>query len=115
MDRDVALATTLALVFSESFDHATVTGQDFIRWAKNLVLEVVCKATKTKRAGQDLRRLKFLYAVRPVPLHVLTGLVPKHGSTLTSLPGLHRWTTTNPMILPRLRISCTGPSKLRPR
>ena len=60
MRTDTALATTLVLAFSESWDQHTSTGIEHLRGAKVLVNQALTKHRQDTLSGQDLVRLKFL-------------------------------------------------------
>ncbi|CAL3972975.1 unnamed protein product [Diplocarpon coronariae] len=57
---DTALATTLALAFSESWDQHISTGIEHLRGAKILVNQALISHKKHRLAGDDLARLRFL-------------------------------------------------------
>ncbi|KAF2136581.1 uncharacterized protein K452DRAFT_313081 [Aplosporella prunicola CBS 121167] len=57
---ETAIATTLALAFSESWDQHTSTGIDHIKGAKILVNQALIKHQRAPLMGQELTRLKFL-------------------------------------------------------
>ncbi|KAF2083283.1 hypothetical protein K490DRAFT_52067 [Saccharata proteae CBS 121410] len=57
---DAAIATTLALAFSESWDLHTSTGINHIKGAKLLVSKALMEHRQTPLAGEDLSRLRFL-------------------------------------------------------
>jgi Fungal specific transcription factor domain len=60
MRTDAALATTLALAFSESWDQHISTGIEHLRGARVLVDQAVIKHKQHALSGEDLARLKFL-------------------------------------------------------
>jgi hypothetical protein len=60
MRPDTALATTLALAFSESWDQHISTGIEHLRGAKILVNQALLRHKKRQLVGVDLARLKFL-------------------------------------------------------
>ena len=60
MRTDTALATTLVLAFSESWDQHISTGIEHLRGAKILVNQALIAHQKRKLTGDDLARLKFL-------------------------------------------------------
>ncbi|MCJ1483497.1 hypothetical protein MMC06_003665 [Schaereria dolodes] len=60
MRTDTALATTLALAFSESWDVHVKTGIEHLRGAKVLVSQALTKHKQNSLTGDDLTRLKFL-------------------------------------------------------
>lgn len=60
MRTDTALATTLVLAFSESWDVHISTGIEHLRGARVLVNQALTKHTKRPLGGDDLARLKFL-------------------------------------------------------
>ena len=60
MRTDTALATTLVLAFSESWDQHISTGIEHLRGAKILVNQALVSHKKRKLTGDDLARLKFL-------------------------------------------------------
>lgn len=60
MRTDTALATTLVLAFSESWDQHISTGIEHLRGAKILVNQALIKHGKRSLVGDDLARLKFL-------------------------------------------------------
>lgn len=60
MRRDEALATTLALAFSESWDQHISTGIEHLRGARILVTQALAESRKKALRGEDLARLKFL-------------------------------------------------------
>ncbi|RDW67009.1 putative acriflavine sensitivity control protein ACR-2 [Coleophoma crateriformis] len=60
MRTDTALATTLVLAFSESWDQHISTGIEHLRGAKILVNQALIKHNKRNLVGDDLARLKFL-------------------------------------------------------
>ncbi|KAM3065002.1 hypothetical protein ACMFMG_001210 [Clarireedia jacksonii] len=60
MRTDTALATTLVLAFSESWDQHISTGIEHLRGAKILVNQALIKHSKKSLVGDDLARLKFL-------------------------------------------------------
>jgi len=60
MRTDTALATTLVLAFSESWDQHISTGIEHLRGAKILVNQALVSHKKNKLSGDDLARLKFL-------------------------------------------------------
>ncbi|KAL1614857.1 hypothetical protein SLS54_009411 [Diplodia seriata] len=57
---DTAIATTLALAFSESWDQHTSTGIDHIKGAKILVHQALIRHQRSPVQGDELARLKFL-------------------------------------------------------
>lgn len=57
---DTALATTLVLAFSESWDQHISTGIEHLRGAKILVNQALIQHKKRPLIGDDLARLKFL-------------------------------------------------------
>ncbi|KAK0661807.1 Lysine biosynthesis regulatory protein LYS14 [Lasiodiplodia hormozganensis] len=57
---DTAIATTLALAFSESWDQHTSTGIDHIKGAKILVHQALIRHQRSPVHGDELARLKFL-------------------------------------------------------
>ncbi|KIM98663.1 hypothetical protein OIDMADRAFT_181944 [Oidiodendron maius Zn] len=60
MRLDTALATTLALAFSESWDQHISTGIEHLRGARVLVNRILVSHKKRNFIGDDLARLKFL-------------------------------------------------------
>ena len=60
MRTDTALATTLVLAFSESWDQHISTGIEHLRGAKILVNQALVSHKKRNLSGDDLARLKFL-------------------------------------------------------
>lgn len=60
MRTDTALATTLVLAFSESWDQHISTGIEHLRGAKILVNQALVSHRKQNLSGDDLARLKFL-------------------------------------------------------
>jgi hypothetical protein len=60
MRTDTALATTLVLAFSESWDQHISTGIEHLRGAKILVNQALVSHKKQNLSGDDLARLKFL-------------------------------------------------------
>lgn len=60
MRTDTALATTLVLAFSESWDQHISTGIEHLRGARILVNQALIKHNKRAQTGQDLARLRFL-------------------------------------------------------
>ncbi len=60
MRTDAAIATTLALAFSESWDQHISTGIDHIRGARVLVNQAISTHRQSPFQGEDLARLKFL-------------------------------------------------------
>ena len=60
MRTDVALATTLALAFSESWDQHISTGIEHLRGAKILVNQALARHKQNALNQEDLERLKFL-------------------------------------------------------
>jgi Fungal specific transcription factor domain len=60
MRTDIALATTLVLAFSESWDQHISTGIEHLRGARILVNQALVKHRTTPLGGDDLARLKFL-------------------------------------------------------
>jgi len=60
MRTDTALATTLALAFSESWDQHISTGIEHLRGARALVRQALARHYRHGLAGEDLARLKFL-------------------------------------------------------
>jgi len=60
MRTDTALATTLVLAFSESWDQHISTGIEHLRGAKILVNQALVSHKKQALCGDDLARLKFL-------------------------------------------------------
>ncbi|EME48831.1 hypothetical protein DOTSEDRAFT_67777 [Dothistroma septosporum NZE10] len=60
MDDMTAIATALALGFSESWEDLTSTGNTHIKGAQALVKRVLEEHQMNPRRGDDLRRLKFL-------------------------------------------------------
>lgn len=61
MRTDTALATTLALAFSESWDVHVSTGIEHLRGAKILVNQAVTRHRQNSLGADELVRLKFLY------------------------------------------------------
>ncbi|EOD45401.1 c6 finger domain-containing protein [Neofusicoccum parvum] len=57
---DTAIATTLALAFSETWDQHTSTGIDHIKGAKILVHQALIRHQRSPVQGDELARLKFL-------------------------------------------------------
>ena len=60
MRTDTALATTLVLAFSESWDQHVCTGIEHLRGAKILVNQALDMHRQNALSGQELVRLKFL-------------------------------------------------------
>jgi hypothetical protein len=60
MRTDTALATTLVLAFSESWDQHISTGIEHLRGARILVNQALVAHKKRNLIGDDLARLKFL-------------------------------------------------------
>lgn len=60
MRTDTALATTLVLAFSESWDQHISTGIEHLRGAKILVNRALAEHHRHRLRGDDLARLKFL-------------------------------------------------------
>jgi hypothetical protein len=60
MRTDTALATTLALAFSESWDQHNSTGIEHLRGAKILVNQALISHKKRNLSGDDFARLRFL-------------------------------------------------------
>ena len=60
MRTDTALATTLVLAFSESWDQHISTGIEHLRGARILVNQALVSHKKRNVSGDDLARLKFL-------------------------------------------------------
>ncbi|CAG8974651.1 hypothetical protein HYALB_00010747 [Hymenoscyphus albidus] len=60
MRTDTALATTLVLAFSESWDQHVSTGIEHLRGAKILVYQALESHRKKNLTGDDLSRLRFL-------------------------------------------------------
>ncbi|KAG9233746.1 fungal-specific transcription factor domain-containing protein [Amylocarpus encephaloides] len=60
MRTDTALATTLVLAFSESWDQHISTGIEHLRGAKILVNQALISHRKNNLSGDDLSRLRFL-------------------------------------------------------
>lgn len=60
MRTDTALATTLVLAFSESWDQHISTGIEHLRGAKILVNQALISHQKKNLTGDDLSRLRFL-------------------------------------------------------
>ncbi|KAH0541804.1 hypothetical protein FGG08_003759 [Glutinoglossum americanum] len=60
MRTDAALATTLALAFSESWDQHISTGIEHLRGARILVNQALVKHKECPPSGEDYARLKFL-------------------------------------------------------
>ncbi|KAI9763405.1 MAG: hypothetical protein M1840_000536 [Geoglossum simile] len=60
MRTDAALATTLALAFSESWDQHISTGIEHLRGARVLIDRAVIKHKQHALTGEDFARLKFL-------------------------------------------------------
>ncbi|MCJ1387313.1 hypothetical protein MMC18_000154 [Xylographa bjoerkii] len=58
---DTALATTLVLAFSESWDVHISTGIEHLRGAKVLVNQALTRHRQNSLDGEDLIRLRFLY------------------------------------------------------
>ncbi|MCJ1476202.1 hypothetical protein MMC13_004868 [Lambiella insularis] len=61
MRTDTALATTLVLAFSESWDIHVSTGIEHLRGAKVLVDQAMTKHRQNRMNGEELVRLRFLY------------------------------------------------------
>lgn len=61
MRTDTALATTLALAFSESWDVHVSTGIEHLRGAKILVNQVLTRHRQNSLGADELVRIKFLY------------------------------------------------------
>jgi len=61
MRTDTALATTLALAFSESWDVHVSTGIEHLRGAKILVNQALTRHRQNAIGAEELVRLKFLY------------------------------------------------------
>lgn len=57
---DTALATTLALAFSDSWDQHISTGTEYLRGAKTLVNKALTEHRQKAFKTEDLERLKFL-------------------------------------------------------
>lgn len=57
---DTALATTLALAFSDSWDQHISTGTEYLRGAKTLVNQALTEHRQKAFKTEDLDRLKFL-------------------------------------------------------
>ncbi|TVY81333.1 Beauvericin cluster-specific repressor BEA4 [Lachnellula suecica] len=60
MRTDTALATTLVLAFSESWDQHISTGIEHLRGAKILVNQALISHKKRNLTGDDFQRLRFL-------------------------------------------------------
>ncbi|KAI9838905.1 MAG: hypothetical protein M1819_004113 [Sarea resinae] len=60
MRTDTALATTLVLAFSESWDQHISTGIEHLRGARILVNQALAKHQQAHLGGDDLKRLQFL-------------------------------------------------------
>ncbi|KAI9809086.1 MAG: hypothetical protein M1825_002375 [Sarcosagium campestre] len=60
MPTETALATTLALAFSESWDQHISTGIEHLRGAKILVNQALLKHKRNNMTGESLARLRFL-------------------------------------------------------
>lgn len=60
MPKDIALATTLVLAFSESWDQHISTGIEHLRGARILVSQALAKHSRRPLDGDELARLKFL-------------------------------------------------------
>ncbi|KAI9675303.1 MAG: hypothetical protein M1817_001206 [Caeruleum heppii] len=60
MNTDTALATTLALAFSESWDQHISTGIQHLRGARQLVNQALAKPVSSCASAQDQARLRFL-------------------------------------------------------
>lgn len=60
MRTDTALATTLVLAFSESWDQHISTGIEHLRGARILVNQALVQHQKRNISGDDLARLRFL-------------------------------------------------------
>ncbi|KAI9817436.1 MAG: hypothetical protein M1827_001046 [Pycnora praestabilis] len=60
MRTETALATTLVLAFSESWDQHISTGIEHLRGAKVLVNQALTKHKQSSLGGDDLARLRFL-------------------------------------------------------
>ncbi|KAF2097977.1 hypothetical protein NA57DRAFT_66475 [Rhizodiscina lignyota] len=60
MRLDTAIATTLALAFSESWDQHISTGINHIKGAKILVNQALTKHRRSPYGGEELSRFKFL-------------------------------------------------------
>lgn len=60
MRTDTALATTLALAFSESWDQHISTGIEHLRGARILVSQALTRHNRRPVTGDNLARLKFL-------------------------------------------------------
>ncbi|MCJ1318163.1 hypothetical protein MMC15_003490 [Xylographa vitiligo] len=61
MRTDTALATTLVLAFSESWDVHVSTGIEHLRGAKVLVNQALTRHRQSSLSGEELIRLRFLY------------------------------------------------------
>ena len=61
MRTDTALATTLVLAFSESWDVHVSTGIEHLRGAKVLVNRALTRHRQSPLSGEELIRLRFLY------------------------------------------------------
>ncbi|MCJ1436637.1 hypothetical protein MMC27_006017 [Xylographa pallens] len=61
MRTDTALATTLVLAFSESWDVHVSTGIEHLRGAKALVNRALTRHRQSSLSGEELIRLRFLY------------------------------------------------------
>ncbi|KAI4172953.1 MAG: hypothetical protein LQ343_003240 [Gyalolechia ehrenbergii] len=57
---DAALATTLALAFSESWDRHISTGIQHLRGAKAMVNQALMECTRSSLTPQEVERLRFL-------------------------------------------------------
>ncbi|KAJ5034943.1 uncharacterized protein L3040_008211 [Drepanopeziza brunnea f. sp. 'multigermtubi'] len=60
MRTDTALATTLVLAFSESWDQHISTGIEHLRGARILVKQALASQRKSNVSGDDFARLRFL-------------------------------------------------------
>lgn len=60
MRTETALATTLVLAFSESWDQHVSTGIEHLRGARILVAQALKKHVESPCEGEELRRLRFL-------------------------------------------------------
>ncbi|KAI9743796.1 MAG: hypothetical protein M1818_002530 [Claussenomyces sp. TS43310] len=60
MPKETALATTLVLAFSESWDQHISTGIEHLRGARILVTQALTRHSRHPLVGNDLARLKFL-------------------------------------------------------
>ena len=60
MRTDVALATTLVLAFSESWDRHVSTGIQHLRGARVLVKNAIVKHKKSPLSAEDIKRFRFL-------------------------------------------------------